>query len=94
MRLLNVRSGLMCDFISDDDIPIYAILSHTWETNQELSFQQWENREVSDVSHKRGFVKIEQFREKAAEDGFDWIWVDTFVHLSIAVLSFGMSEVA
>jgi len=80
MRLLNVRSGLMKDFASDDDIPLkYAILSHTWEADQEVSFQEWENRNVKgvDISHKRGFVKIEQFREQAARDGFAWVWIDT-----------------
>ena len=78
MRLLNVHSGLMRDFISDDDIPEYAILSHTWDADQEVSFQQWENRDTSDISHRIGFAKIEQFRAQAARDGFRWVWVDTF----------------
>jgi len=80
MRLINTRTGFMRDFISDDDIPEYAILSHTWESDQEISFQQWENREHGiGITSKTGFAKIEQFREQAVHDGFEWIWVDTFV---------------
>ncbi|KAK0638509.1 heterokaryon incompatibility protein-domain-containing protein [Cercophora newfieldiana] len=77
MRLLNANSGLMQDFISDDDIPEYAILSHTWETGQEVTFRQWEDRHISDISIKSGFVKIENFCAQAARDGFEWVWVDT-----------------
>ena len=66
---------------SDDDIPEYSILSHTWESEQEVSFQQWEDRKTSDIGQKSGFVKIESFRAQAARDGFEWVWVDTFVTL-------------
>ncbi|KAK4184747.1 putative het domain-containing protein [Podospora australis] len=83
MRLLNTRSGVMPDFISDDDIPQYAILSHTWEADQEITFQEWESRhQIADaISKKSGFVKIQNFRVQAAGDGFEWIWVDTFGRL-------------
>ncbi|KAK4442736.1 heterokaryon incompatibility protein-domain-containing protein [Podospora aff. communis PSN243] len=77
MRLLNSATGLMRDFVSDDDMPDYAILSHTWESDQEISFRQWEDRQAFDISHKTGFVKIERFCAQAARDGFEWVWVDT-----------------
>ena len=77
MRLLNVVSGLLRNFVTDDDIPEYAILSHTWEADQEVSFQQWESRHQTEISDKTGFIKIAQFRVQAARDGFGWIWVDT-----------------
>jgi len=78
MRLLNAETGFMRSFISDDDIPEYAILSHTWETDQEVSFWEWGDREMSTtISHRTGFAKIENFRAQAARDGFEWIWVDT-----------------
>jgi len=80
MRLLNTHSGLMREF-SDDDIPEYSILSHTWESEQEVSFRQWEDNKTSDIGQKSGFVKIESFRAQAARDGFEWVWVDTFVTL-------------
>ncbi|KAK1759948.1 heterokaryon incompatibility protein-domain-containing protein [Echria macrotheca] len=77
MRLLNAHSGLMSDFVSDDAIPDYAILSHTWASDEEVSFRQWENRTTSDISHRSGFVKIKNFCTLAASHGFQWVWVDT-----------------
>ncbi len=79
MRLLNTHSRLMRDFVSDGDIPRYAILSHTWEADQEVGFQEWENQQDVDITQKKGFVKIEQFRAQAVSDGFEWVWIDTYV---------------
>jgi hypothetical protein len=76
----------MRDFVSDDNIPRYAILSHTWENDQEISIRQWEERGTRDISHKTGFVKIERFCAQAARDGFEWVWVDTSVPSPFAVL--------
>ncbi|KAK3360923.1 heterokaryon incompatibility protein-domain-containing protein [Lasiosphaeria ovina] len=77
MRLLNTRTLDMRDFVSDDDIPKYAILSHTWEGDQEVSFQEWESRGTVDITHRGGFKKIEGFCDLARQDGFEWVWVDT-----------------
>jgi hypothetical protein len=38
MRLLHAATGKMKNFIDDDDIPPYAILSHTWG-DDEVTFQ-------------------------------------------------------
>jgi len=38
MRLINTKTGAIEEFIGDN-IPKYAILSHTWE-NDELSLQE------------------------------------------------------
>ena len=58
--------------LSDDDIPDYAIPSHTWEPDQEISFQQWEYREHGiGITNKTGFAKIEHFREQAVHDGLE-----------------------
>lgn len=40
MRLINVVTLEMKDFV-DDEIPQYAILSHTWG-DEEISFQEWQ----------------------------------------------------
>lgn len=77
MRLLNTRSWEMRDFISDDDIPPYAILSHTWD-EEEVSFLQWEDGS-SEISRLKGYQKIRQFGKLAGDDGFDWVWADTYV---------------
>lgn len=77
MRLLNTRTWEMAEFISDGDVPPYAILSHTWG-KQEVSFADWETRDSRDMSRWEGYRKIKQFGERAASDGFDWAWVDTY----------------
>jgi hypothetical protein len=79
MRLLSTQNWGIKDFISDDQVPPYAILSHTWDED-EVNFQQWENMEFSDISHMKGYSKIKKFGEQAAIDGFDWVWVDTYAH--------------
>ncbi|OTA99839.1 hypothetical protein M426DRAFT_67076, partial [Hypoxylon sp. CI-4A] len=58
-----------------DSTPRYAILSHTWETD-EVSYHQWRNRDDS-IRKKAGALKIEAASRKAREDGLDWLWVDT-----------------
>lgn len=78
MRLLNTHDWEMKEFISDDHVPSYAILSHTWE-QEEISYQQWENRNTHDISKLQGHKKIVDFGTLAAENGYDWIWVDTYV---------------
>lgn len=62
----------------DNDIPPYAILSHTWE-NEELSFQDMQgSQSIRDVaSRKQGFAKVRKGAALAAADGHDYIWVDT-----------------
>jgi len=76
MRLLNTHNWEIQAFISDNEVPPYAILSHTWD-EEEIDFQQWEGMVVSDISHRKGYNKIKQFSEKAAGNGFGWAWVDT-----------------
>lgn len=81
MRLINTQTWDFKEFISDDQIPRYAILSHTWEEG-EVTFQQWEARATVDISHMQGYKKIMGFGEMAASSGFQWIWVDTYVPIS------------
>lgn len=71
MRLLNVSTFQLSSFLND--IPDYAILSHTW-AGEEVSYQQ-----LVDGSGrtKKGWNKIERCCKYAAENGFDWCWVDT-----------------
>ncbi|KAF3003092.1 hypothetical protein E8E13_007957 [Curvularia kusanoi] len=77
MRLLQIRSngsfGLVERF--GDDIPPYAILSHTWGSrDEEVSFQEMEN---GSGKTKLGYEKIVFCGRQAAEDGLDYFWVDT-----------------
>jgi hypothetical protein len=62
--------GLMQFF---DNIPPYAILSHTWGP-QEVTFGDIIN---GDGTSKTGFDKIRFCREKARRDSLQHFWVDT-----------------
>jgi Heterokaryon incompatibility protein (HET) len=71
----------------DDEIPSYAILSHTWSRDEEEVTLQ-EMREIltsrgpdgqfTDVKAQRlGFTKIRDASRVAREDGHEFIWIDT-----------------
>jgi hypothetical protein len=74
MRLLNTRTRKIAEFLVED-IPPYAILSHTWG-QEEVSFQDMTDP-TRDPSGKRGFAKIDKACNVAAERGHEWIWIDT-----------------
>ncbi|KAK3216196.1 hypothetical protein GRF29_8g2559841 [Pseudopithomyces chartarum] len=58
----------------DDHPPPYAILSHTWEAGQELSYQELV---AGAGGHKKGFEKIRFCCERAEADRLQYFWVDT-----------------
>lgn len=64
--------------MSDKKIPKYAILSHTWG-DEEITFEDWQAFRISslNISEKQGYKKIDYCCKQAAEDGLEWIWVDT-----------------
>jgi hypothetical protein len=78
MRLLERNNGdefsLTKDFI-DDDIPKYAILSHTWGADtEEVNFRDPMDRTSKS---KAGYNKIRFCGEQARRDGLQYFWVDT-----------------
>jgi hypothetical protein len=72
MRLLNTCTLQLEEFV--DNIPSYAILSHTWQ-HEEVVFSDMSD--LGRAKQKRGFEKMKRACEKAASDGFEWIWIDT-----------------
>ncbi|KAM0147375.1 hypothetical protein ACHAPG_010616 [Botrytis cinerea] len=79
MRLLQYsdtgRFTLTKDFIGDDQIPPYAILSHTWgPNNEEVTFENILNG-TGEV--KPGYEKIRFCGEQAKQDGLLYFWIDT-----------------
>jgi hypothetical protein len=59
----------------DNEIPRYAILSHTWgDENAEVTFQ---DMVAGSGRHKAGFKKIKFCGEQAARDGLRYFWVDS-----------------
>jgi hypothetical protein len=77
MRLLYTASdgelGRTEDLV-DDKIPPYAILSHTWQEGQEVTFDELNNL---DAKSKAGYNKIMFCAKQAQCDGLRYFWVDT-----------------
>ncbi|KAJ4312813.1 hypothetical protein N0V84_009751 [Fusarium piperis] len=72
MRLLDTSSYTLTEF-AGEDIPPYAILSHTWGEGEVL-FHDIQN---GTAQSKQGFGKLVGCCQKAFEDGFKWVWIDT-----------------
>ncbi|KAF2247258.1 HET-domain-containing protein, partial [Trematosphaeria pertusa] len=75
MRLLHVESMKLHTFYGDG-IPPYAILSHTWlKDYEEVTFTQVQNPEA--CRHLAGYRKIELLLNQAADEGYEYAWIDT-----------------
>src|SRR5579862_2097532 len=79
MRLLRLEDdgefSLTKDLVGDDTIPPYAILSHTWGSDdEEVTFNDLTNGAGKD---RPGYRKIRFCGKQAANDGLRFFWVDT-----------------
>ena len=77
MRLLKCNSAGEFSLTKDlvDDIPHYAILSHTWGADaEEVTFENLMNGTGKD---KSGYNKLRFCGEQAGRDGLRYFWVDT-----------------
>jgi hypothetical protein len=74
MRLINTVTGELEEF-AGGDIPRYAILSHTWDS-EEVSFQDI-TAGTSSYKNKKGFQKIRKTCKLAEASGCRYAWVDT-----------------
>jgi hypothetical protein len=72
MRLVNTKT-IQLEFLNDDNVPDYAILSHTWE-QEEILFH---DIELDSARLKKGYAKLENCCRVARENGFEYIWDDT-----------------
>lgn len=73
MWLLNTSSFQLEEFYSD--VPSYAILSHRWKKDEELSFGGLE--EPHPHSNRTGYKKVKAFCAEALKSGFEYAWADT-----------------
>jgi hypothetical protein len=62
------------DIIRSEEIPPYAILSHTWG-EQEVVFDDL--KDIVDAQRKEGYRKIRFCAQQAKLDGLDYFWIDT-----------------
>jgi hypothetical protein len=80
MRLLNTRSFELRSF-GPRELPDYVILSHRWRL-EEVTLKDITGCPVSDVENSArqlmGFSKVEGACKLAADDGYDWIWIDSY----------------
>ncbi|KAK3995539.1 putative vegetative incompatibility protein HET-E-1 [Cladorrhinum sp. PSN332] len=77
MRLLNTETlRLESSPNSPGQSAQYAILSHTWD-NQEVLFDDIFDEQKPLPVHKKGFKKVKESCEQASKDGFNYIWIDT-----------------
>lgn len=76
MWLLDTTSLVLKEFF-DNDIPRYAILSHTWGSSEdEVTFKEMrKHRNIAEM--KKGFAKIQNCCLKAVQDGFQYAWIDS-----------------
>lgn len=80
MRLLqrkdNDSFALTHNFVKEEEVPMYAVLSHTWgDENEEVTFD-----DVMGGKAQRktiGYEKIRFCSEQAVKDGLQYFWVDT-----------------
>lgn len=73
MRLINAATLMLEDF-SLKAKPKYAILSHTWEVDEEVSYQEMLNKSSS---QKKGWDKIRNTCTLTLRNGLSYVWVDT-----------------
>jgi hypothetical protein len=84
MRLLKVLNGsnfeFTKDFIGDDEIPPYAILSHTWKRDEEVTY-----KDINDGTSrsKAGYAKIQFCIEKAGRNRLQHVWIDSCCTIQI-----------
>ncbi|KAM5367595.1 hypothetical protein ACJZ2D_009963 [Fusarium nematophilum] len=58
--------------------PPYAILSHTWEEGQEVTYSDCSSSSsCAAIRNKRGYEKIRNTCLIAAGDGIEYVWIDT-----------------
>jgi len=72
MRLLNTKNYELCFFLGE--VPPYAILSHRW-LEEEVTFADIQNPQQR--QSRKGWVKIWNCCKQAADDGWDYVWIDT-----------------
>jgi hypothetical protein len=73
MRLINTTTLGLENFFGSK-FPKYAILSHTWDT-EEVTYQDWSN--LHTASKLKGYEKIVSTCLLAKKDGYAYVWVDT-----------------
>jgi hypothetical protein len=79
MRLINAHTLEVIEYLSEDRVPPFVILSHTWE-DEECTFQQMQIPVHPDLMSRSGYKKIQSCCKQTLKDGYEWAWIDTYAH--------------
>jgi hypothetical protein len=74
MRLLDTWRHKL-EFFMGDNVPTYAILSHTWEKDEVL-FEHMRDAPPS-LMEMEGWKKVQYACAQARADGYEYVWIDT-----------------
>jgi hypothetical protein len=74
MRLINCHTLQLHEFF-ESQVPQYAILSHTWGS-EEVSCKEMRKGRGKEKENE-GYLKIKYCCAQAVKDGLEWAWVDT-----------------
>jgi hypothetical protein len=76
MRLLRSKpgGGFELSNFNTNDIPPYAILSHTWSEGGEVTYDELV---AGEGKNKTGYAKLRFCEERSTKDGLSYFWVDT-----------------
>ncbi|THU84277.1 HET-domain-containing protein, partial [Dendrothele bispora CBS 962.96] len=74
MRLLNTENFKVEEFLTDSNIPPFAILSHRWGDNK-LLFKDIQN--LKTAKKKPGWPKVRDACKYVKKYRFKYIWIDT-----------------
>lgn len=84
-RVIDATTMELKEFDTCENVE-YVILSHRWETDDEIGHQQFLSHDFYRFSRttrttqlvpKRGFVKIQQCCKVALDNGICYVWIDT-----------------
>lgn len=75
MRLLNTSTYQLESFLGTTK-PSYVILSHTWEPEGEILFEDLQ-LPPTQLFSKPGFLKIKNTCTLALQNGYEYAWIDT-----------------
>ncbi|OBZ69801.1 hypothetical protein A0H81_10547 [Grifola frondosa] len=74
MRLLHTRTLTLKEFPNSQRAEPYAILSHVWR-KEEVLFHHIQDLNIA--KKLRGFPKVFGCCERARDEGYEWVWIDT-----------------
>lgn len=74
MRLLNTTTVELCEFDDNERPEKYAVLSHRWEKQEEISLQDLPKRSCR---HRKGYRKIRECCRIARGHHIEYVWIDT-----------------